>query len=201
MIIATPLDIPKIEPDNWDVFLSIWNTQAKDLIKVKMNNGSPVPVGTQSTWTGLDIFKSDNGYDVSWQAPFYDISTELPNMFNNIKKLPFAIERVRIIQSVRSIPAHSDDNTDRWNIRAMFHYTDPEPQWFFTRPGDRSEKFFLKMPSDTNWFAYNDGHCWHGSKYNEQHQKLLIQIYLLDGSISALLNTSINKYKDYTISL
>ncbi len=201
MIIATPLNLPTIAPDNWDIFWNIWNTHSADLTKVKMNAGSPVSVGAKATWTGLDIFKSAKGYDTSWSAPFYDISKELPDMFNAIRQLPFAIERVRVIQSVRDIPAHSDDSMDRWNIRAMLYYTDPNQQWFFTRPGDRSEKFFLNMPTDTNWFAYNDGHCWHGSVYNEQHQKLLIQIYLLDDDVSALLNSSIDKYKDYTITL
>jgi hypothetical protein len=201
MIVATPLDLPIIKPDNWDVFWNIWHTYAKDLTKVKMNLRSPVPVSAREVWTGLDIFKSDKGYDISWSAPFYDIKDDLPIMSNTIRQLPFAIERVRIIQSVKNIPAHSDDSIDWWNIRAMFHYTDPNQQWFFTRPGDRSEKFFLNMPEDTNWFAYNDSTCWHGSVYNEQHRKLLIQVYLLDKDITALLNSSIKKYKEYTIKL
>ena len=25
MIVYTPIDLPKIEPDNWDVFWDIWN--------------------------------------------------------------------------------------------------------------------------------------------------------------------------------
>lgn len=201
MIVSTPLNLPTIEPDNWEVFWNIWNTHAKDLTKVKMNNGSPIPIGENAVWTGLDIFKSEKGYETSWAAPFYNIKDDLPKMFNTIRQLPLAIERVRVIQSLKSIPAHSDDSVDRWNIRAMFYYTDPEQQWYFTRPQDRSNRVFLTLPVDTNWFAYNDGHCLHGSTYNEQHPKLLMQIYLLDYDISALLNNSIDKYKDYAIDL
>jgi hypothetical protein len=37
MIIATPLDIPKLEPDNWTTFWDIWNTHADLLIKKYLN--------------------------------------------------------------------------------------------------------------------------------------------------------------------
>lgn len=201
MIVATPLDIPKIEPDSWKVFWNIWNSHAKDLIKIRMNDGSPIPVGSNAIWMGLDIFKSEKGYETSWAAPFYDIKNELPKMYDSICQLPFNIERVRIIQSLKDIPSHSDDAVDRWNIRAIFHCTDIEDQWYFTKPGDRSYKVFLNMPLDTNWFAYNNKYCWHGSVYNDKHRKLLIQIYLLNYDISPVLNKSVNKYKVYTIEL
>ncbi len=201
MIVATPLNLPTIEPDSWDVFWNIWNTHAADLIKVKMNSGSPVPVGTQTLWKGIDVFKSPKGHDMCWTAPFYDISKDLPVMSEMIKQLPLAVERVRIIQSVGDIPAHRD-YVNGWHIRAMFHYTDSKQQWFFTKPGKPTERIFLKMPSDTNWFSYNDEHCWHGSIYNEQHQKLLIQLYLLNkNNKDTLIQHSIDKYNNYTVQL
>ena len=33
MIIATPLDIPKLEPDDWATFWDLWNTHSGPLIK------------------------------------------------------------------------------------------------------------------------------------------------------------------------
>jgi hypothetical protein len=118
-----------------------------------------------------------------------------------IKTLPlFAIiDRIRIVESLQHIGPHTDDNVDQWNVRAILHCADSNPQWIFTRPGDKESQKFLRLPEDANWFAYNDKHCWHGSIYNPAYPKLLIQVFGL-GVRKELVDKSIEKYKEYTIS-
>jgi len=61
MLIYTPVDLPKIEPDNWDIFWDIWNEHKDYLEKTKHNaKTSLVSLGKNTVWTGLDIFKRKN---------------------------------------------------------------------------------------------------------------------------------------------
>jgi len=244
MIIASPLNLPSIEPDSWEIFWKIWKREAKNLKKVvpdghrqfrypyvtfavdrrmkqHLANGGSYDdeVGTQiieiskktnqlkdknksnsNTWLGLDIYKNLDDFQ-SWEAPFYNIKDDLPVMYNAIKSLPFKqIQRVRLVQSLRSILPHTDDNLDKWQLRYFFHYTDSNPQWYFIKPKNPSEKKFLVMPNNTKWFCYNDKFCWHGTTYNKSHPKILLQFYLLD-NIKDLVETNTLLYKDYVVDL
>lgn len=202
MIVATPLDLPKIIPDDWDVFWDIWNTQSSNLVKTKQNTAfSKADVGASKVWRGMDIYSS--GYiKTAWSAPLVDISSELPNLYNTCSTLPFdGVFRVRLISSSAPIPAHTDDNLDRWSIRAYFHYTDTKDQWYFTRPHDlNGERHYFHVPDETNWFAYSDKHCWHGTDYDPEHPKILLQVYSVAHNKQLLANNA-DKYKDYLIEI
>lgn len=201
MIIATPLDLPRIEPDDWSVFWNIWNRESRNAVKIKKNTDSSVsPIGQDDLWTALDIYRKHD-VKVVWDVPYYDISNDLPKMYESILNLPFNyIHRVRILSSLQNITAHTDDRQDRWSVRALLHCKDTNSQWYFTKPGNESERQFFTLPNDTNWFAYNDKHCWHGSVFNKQYPKLLIQVFMADRG-TTIINNSINKYKEYTIKL
>ena len=202
MIVSTPLDLPKIQPDSWDKFWDIWNKYAEPLVKVGMNTAtSPAPVGSVSVWHGLDIFKQPYGYTY-WSAPYYDTSSILPNFHEAILGAGFGrLFRVRVLMSHLNVTSHTDDNADKWQARAFLHYTSDKQQWYFTRPGDaKGERTYLSMPEDTNWFTYNDKFCWHGTDFDPNHKKVLLQIYSGDGVSPDLLERSLEKYKDYTIS-
>jgi hypothetical protein len=198
MIIYTPLKLPNIEPDSWEVFWNIWNRHSDVAIKKSMNiPDSKSPVGSNDTWIGLDIFKHWN-YPTAWECPYVDISKELPLMYSSFKNLNIrSLYKVRLLQSIIDIKPHSDDNADNWKIRGYLHYTDPNPQWYFTRPGDVT-KTYAKLPTDTQWFAYNDKYAWHGSDYNPNHKKILIQLYFFE-SVDKLVKSNIETYKDYII--
>jgi hypothetical protein len=199
MIIATPLDIPKLEPDNWEVFWDIWNTHADKLYKVKqIHNKSESPVGANNIWIGLDIYKKIDGR-TAWEAPFYDIKNSLPNMYNSILAVDPSMFKARLIQSIIPVHSHTDDNFDKWNIRAFLHNPSKIPQWYFTQPDDSTgARSYLKMPDDTNWFTYNDKYAWHGTDYDPENKKILLQIYSFY-SRQELISRSTIKYKDYVI--
>jgi hypothetical protein len=121
MIIFTPADFPKIEPDNWDTFQDIWDKNADWLVKEKQSHTmSPAPIGQSNVWVGLDIYKKYHGHTL-WNAPYYDIKERLPIMFNAIESIYPFIYRARVLQSRTDVIAHTDDNSDKWNIRALLY--------------------------------------------------------------------------------
>ena len=200
MIVYTPLDLPKIEPDDWNVFWDIWNQYSDKLIKVRSNGShSDAIVGRSDIWQGLDIYK--NSSLNIWLAPFYDIKEQLPKLYNTLISLPISnIQLIRLVSSKLQVDPHSDDVKDTWVARAYFHYTSPKEQWFFTKPGDYyGERSYITRPTETNWFAYNDKHCWHATDYNPEYPKILLQIFA-DSLSKNLIDSSIEKYKDYTIN-
>ena len=201
MIIATPLDLPRIEPDSWDIFWDIWNEHSANLVKVLDNTTKNAQKGATNIWKGLDIF-SKNKYKTAWDAPLIDISNTLPKLYNLCATLPIQnVYRVRLVSSLESFDSHTDDNIDKWSIRAYFHYTDTKDQWYFTKPNDvLGSRHYYHCPKDTNWFAYNDKHCWHGTDFDSKHPKILLQIFSF-GNNDELINASIEKYNRYTVAL
>ena len=203
MIIATPLDLPRIEPDDWDTFWDIWNTYSKPLVKVRSNTiFSKSKVGSTDVWKGMDIYSNNSNFPTAWSAPLIDISKSLPCLYDTISNLPFKqVVKVRLLSSSMPVLAHTDDNQDRWSVRAYFHYTDTNDQWYFTRPHDSyGKRKYFHIPKETNWFAYNDKHCWHGTDYNIEHPKVLLQVYTLFTN-KDLIDNSIKKYQANTIKL
>jgi hypothetical protein len=199
MIVYTPLDLPRLEPDNWDTFWNIWNTHSDFAIKKSMNlTTSKTPLGSNRAWRGLDIFKKPTGR-TSWECPYFDISSDLPVMHKSIDQLNIkTLYRVRLLQSLIDIDAHTDDNTDQWKIRGLLHYTDTKSQWYFTRP-EGKERTYASLPSNVQWFGYNDKHAWHGTDYNPEHTKILIQLYFRESIDETVLQSNIETYKDYII--
>lgn len=204
MIIFTPIDLPKLEPDNWDKFWDVWNTHANRLTKRRMNvDTSDASVGSSDIWKGLDIYRLAQGI-TAWEAPYYDISTEFPEMFNTILRMQetgLRIYQVRLITSLLNVAAHTDDNLDRWAYRSYFHYTSPKSQWYFTKSGDKEgPRHYIDLPSNANWFAYNDQQCWHGTDYDPEHPKILAQLYVADQNVARkIAHDNMEKYKDYII--
>lgn len=202
MIVATPLDLPVVKPDNWQVFWDVWNTNKKPLTKIKSNvKQSDSYLGTSNVWQGIDIYSAGD-VDTAWHAPLIDIQQTLPNLYKTCVNLPIKnVHRVRLIESQGDVPAHTDDNHDKWSIRAYFYYTDTRPQWYFTQPGDvNGTRHYFNPSAETNWFAYNDKHAWHGTDYRAEHPKILLQVYMIDNP-RLLVYNSMAKYKEHTLSL
>lgn len=200
MIVATPLDLPRIEPDSWPVFWSMWQQHADWLQKVGQIHVKPeTPIGSNNIWMGLDIIKNLKGRPFSWEAPFFDIKEVLPTMYRSIVSAVPDIIRARLVQSTINIKSHTDDNYDKWNLRALLHNTSSMPQWYFTKPQQpQGQRYYLNMPQETNWFAYNDKRSWHGTDYNPDHKKILLQIFSSSGTDS-LVTHSAEKYKSFVI--
>jgi hypothetical protein len=199
MLIFTPVDLPKIEPDDWDIFWDIWNTHSRPLVKVRQNTDlSVAPVGTNNIWIGLDVYKLYNT-EMPYTAPYVDIKELLPNMHRQLLDIAPNLYRVRLLQSCVNIASHTDTNTDLWNLRAFIHNVDSYTQWYFTKPNDSTgERTYITMPADTNWFMYNDKHCWHGTDYDPDNKKILLQAFCF-GSPVNIMERSSKKYKEFNL--
>ena len=201
MIVSTPLDLPIIQPDDWEVFWKIWERESKTLVRKANNPRFPSRTYIdREIWRGMDFFSNRYSFS-SWESPYYDISKELPIFYNNLINLPLPnISRIRIVQSTRDVVSHSDNNMFKWEVRGFLHFTSQTPQWYYTKPYDKENKYYMVLPKSTIWFSYNDKLCWHGTDYDPEHKKLLIQIFYT-GNIDKLVEQSLEKYKDYTIDL
>ncbi len=204
MIVAHALDFPKIEPDNWDIFWDMWNKHAKSLVKVKYDitnrYKSDAPAGATDYWIGLDLYR--NNFFSHWQAPLVDVSTVLPNMYNNLLALELPnIRLIRIVRSLISLGAHSDTGADSWQVRAMLHCDNPSEHWYYTPYGvkNKESSLPLKLPKETNWFTYNDANCHHGTEYFPDSPKYLLQVFY-EGKMSDITHIKgIDKYPDCVI--
>lgn len=200
MIIFTPIDLPKIEPDNWHVFWDIWDNHAKPMVKTRMNTKlSLTPVGASDLWIGLDIIKKTS-FSPSWSAPFFDIKDALPNLYDTLKSIIPSATLIRLVQSQTSFASHTDDNMQVWPLRAYLHYTSKKSQWYFTKPNDMNgARTYATLPPDTNWFAYNDRDAWHGTDFDPDNKKILLQVFGYYAG-KDLIERSINKYKKHTVN-
>lgn len=198
MIVFTPLALPKLEPDNWETFWNIWNSNADYATKTYVHSHSDIKKGDNSLWRGLDIYERKPwAPNTAWKCPYYDMSNDLPNFMSSILSLNINIYRVKLLESLKDINSHSDDEKDKWHIRCFLHYPSPKSQWYITRPR-QSERTYIDMPTDTNWFAYNDKYSWHGTDYNPEFPKIIMQLYFYD-PITDLVQAGIDKYKEYTV--
>lgn len=194
MIIYSPIDLPKIQINDWNKFWEVWKLTAKQLVRVREIGYSNVPTGISSNWIGIDIFRKYN-YMPVYYAPLIEVIE-----IDSLKEHFPTLNCVRIIQSTEDILSHTDDNNDDWKVRGMLHYTSNKSQWYFTKPEDRfGDRHYMKLPDNTMWFTYNDKYCWHGTDYDSEHPKLLIQLYFSEPLSNKLLQESFEKYKDYVI--
>lgn len=205
-IVATPIDLPIIEPDSWPVFWKIWNKHSARLQKVKhYNYNSTSPLGQDDLWIGMEIY-STPGSKPGWAGATVDLKKSLPLFYNRLVNLLIdGLVRILLIHSIRDFTPHRDTQIDTWTFRANLFFPGPVPQFYITAPDAeplQENKKFMYLPEDTNWFAFDDSKCWHGSDFNSAYPKIMIQISTKSTSNNLeLVNRSIEKYKKYTIAL
>lgn len=170
MIISTPLNLPKLEPDDWDKFWNIWETNVSPLVKV-----NPSPNKRSALHVGFDIFREP------WFKPVYDakhvyLDKIYPELYNSIMSLPVKIFCARFVSSRSDFPPHVDNFSPSWIIRSMFYTENNDYQWYYTDLDNNNPKK-LVQPETTNWWAYKDGLAKHGTVYNQENPKILLQIF------------------------
>lgn len=214
MIIYTPIDMPEIEVDDWEVFWQIWKTESKPLVKNNIDEKASAVLYTRNidkdlvVWTGIDLYRNEyENKPPVWHAPFVDVSKKLPIFYECIEEIAsvFPIQCIRLVQSQIDISSHTDNNFDVWELRNYLYYSSSKPQWYFTKPKDvMGERYYMNLPKETSWFAYSDKSCWHGTDFDPENKKILLQIFpkdFFDSLKNIIVKNGIEKYKDYTIEL
>lgn len=199
----TPIDFPNIEPDDWDIFWELWNSNKGNPTINKHNHSeAQLKLGKTVVWNAVEIFDPDtNSIDTSTR-PIVDIREKLPRMYDSLMSLKQNFEGEMVVSFIESnypIRGHTDFNKPGyWMLRSFFYYPALTQQWFFQRMREpESKKTYINMPAGITWFAFDDGVCWHGTDFDPERKKILIKIY---GKPSkALIENNIKKYQGYVL--
>jgi len=197
--ISTPIIFPRIVPNDWEEWNTIWNKYKKFSPKVKSSGN----VGSV-LWVGFDIYVKD-GADATDIFKYKCENINCPELFNslfdNIDKLPIDLQVVRVVQSLIPVAPHNDYSIDSGthSIRSILHDTNPRQTWWYQTKNN--DKHYLKMPDDTNTWWYDDIKVKHGTDFISGYGKQLI-IYRgppKENEMKILLDNSMKRYSDYVI--
>jgi hypothetical protein len=171
MILMTPLSVPKIQPNNWDEWWSVWNTYSGTATKQQKNQNDAV-----GSWKGMDLetnslFKMPTVYSVP-KAPSTPVTDDI---IRQIKAyIPVEPIVVRVIENLDVVPAHTDNSVPVTEIRCMLWNNYQEPVWEFNYLGEKRK---LLLPESTNTFFYKDCPLTHSSIFKKEFTKGVMVIY------------------------
>jgi len=184
-----PLDIPRIEPDDWDLFWKLWDEKNADITR-----------GLNETqyWKGLccwlnpaintTMFNYSNTVVDDWSMHF-------PKMFEQIRNcLPFhSIEKIVLWANINEVAPHFDPDAVIYpwpdSLRIMLWDTNEQATFWMSRWPKRTaefnpasittrnkgaygvkaeritqqQKMYVELPKDTNTFVFNNGAFLHGA--------------------------------------
>lgn len=228
-IAALPLALPKFELDDVAKFWEIWNANVTKVarqvtLKDRGSEGAANPSMDLTQWDGLALYEDTGLLDMAaWRT---EISEELADSQKNYIKsifdlLPFQrIRSIRLWSAHRKISPHYDGNMppslDRVlqfpaEIRIMLDDKNPtETFWVCSntkfkpnqqQPIPDSDKLYVKLPVDSNTFAWNNEHFLHGADYDPQYKKILVVIkgWVDLDKLEALIDASIAKYPEFIL--
>jgi hypothetical protein len=217
-----PLNVPKIEPDDWDLFWRLWNEKNADITR---------GINETQFWKGLCCwlnplidhtkFNYSNTVVDDWSAHF-------PKMFEQIHNcLPFySIEKIVLWSNINEVNPHFDPDAVIYpfpdSLRIMLWDTNTEPTFYINKWPERTTDFnpapitvrtggnygiktervpedkrmYVNLPADTNTFVFNNGAFLHGAKLAKP--KIIMAVKGRPDIYKWLkaLESSYTKYKD-----
>jgi hypothetical protein len=222
---ALPLALPKFELDDTEAFWHIWNDQVVPVDRQHIDRGAlgkDAPVMSFTQWEGLAMYEDTTLLSkAAWNTK---ISTALATSQHKFLKsifeqLPFnRIRSVRLWSANREVRAHYDGNMPPsldgvlrfpTEIRIMLDDQNPTETFWLTPVAKHNpqtevpqvDKHYVKLPIDTNTFAWNNEDFLHGADFDPQYRKILVVIkgWVDVDRLESLLDQSINKYPGYII--
>lgn len=171
MIVATPLALQPLVPSDWDKWWEIWHANAAQIKKTKSTHNR------EGLHFGFDLYKNDK-YPTVYEAAKVDFKRQWPEFYEQAMTtlIPLDPYVIRFAMSQGDFPPHSDYRFPNWQVRSMFYHPDPEPQWYFTNLEETTRQD-LRLPEQTNWFAYLDGACKHATRYVADKPKIIVQVF------------------------
>ena len=194
MIVSTPIDLPRLAPDDWHLWWDIWKTYAKPLTKVNQS-----PNSMTGEHIGFDVFKVQN-LKSTYVAPFCPLNNLYPSLYSQLFKFSFAPAGIRFVMSNSNFYPHHDNGYENWSIRNMFYCEDPQPQWYYEN-ANTGNRQWLKLPSSTNWWAYKDGVIKHGTIFRPEYPKIIVQVFCKLEYSEALATANFNKYPECQLEI
>jgi hypothetical protein len=193
-ILYTPLDIPKIEPNNWDEWWEVWKTYSGTSIQA---NGSHNGKTSSGQWRSLELYRGtgvnlDNAVHVYPKCP-----QDIPVVQDLIKKIkeyfPTKVTHLVVLENLAFIKFHSDEIYPAHYIRALLWGTNNKVNWLLKKDTDVK---LIELPQDSNTFCYLDFVTKHCADYNPSKSKGLLVIgFDNNEEIQKLIRESASKYK------
>lgn len=182
-LIWTVIDAPKLEPENWEKFWDMWNKHAG----ASYINGAD-PAGNKDSkyaktgertqfFKGLNLYAKDEKdlIDGTWELPYLNYKEIFPNLLDDIyNAMPWIEELLvcRLWNSTMNIPYHRDHTLEDVALRAMIYDENPKGTFKVWKPG--INRAYVELPKESNWFAYNNAKCLHGSDKTEGINKIIL---------------------------
>ena len=193
------LDIPKIEPDNWDDWWVWWDENAKPMTKIySSRNGDP----GLNHWHGVQIYGTHDEGEDPWDIISVDCTKLFPKMFETIFKLPIDIVRIRAVTSKGMFTPHKDHSHPVLSIRINLFDNNPVPTFYYLNFTDKQRKMYKQqLPETSNTWIYADHIQDHTTFYHQGHFKILFMIFgtWRSEELNELIERSVEKYPDYYI--
>jgi hypothetical protein len=190
-ILYTPLDIPKIVPNDWDAWWKIWNEYARPVTKSTKNHNS-----SEGAWKGIDLFDS-YAYKIKtiYEAPLAPKAPVIDDLINQIRKhIPLVPLKVRVIENLDVVLPHSDHNYEEDELRSFLWNDYDEPVWELNLNGVKKK---INLPETTNTWYYKDYPMTHSSIHKEGKSKGVMVIYgIQKNNFSDFLNLSASKFSN-----
>ena len=181
MILFTPLDIPKIQPNNWDEWWEFWNKE----IAPPTNSASVAPL-----WKIVDLYSIKNTQTSTHE---YSVVNDLIEQVH--KHCIFEPTLIRVMENLQTIKPHSDNIGSTKEFRSVLWNTYTDPLWTFTY-NKQSKKLIL--PELTNSFYFLDYPMTHDAVYQPGQTKGLLIVYgRLKKNTEQVLTASAEKYKQF----
>lgn len=226
-IAALPLDLPQFELDSSDDFWRIWNEEVSRVDRQHIDRGADGIVNASSTytqWDGIALYEDESLLgNAAWKTKLSpNLAASQPKYIKSIfNNLPFVrIRSIRLWSSNCVIPAHYDGNMPssldgklRFPTEIRVFLDDQNPaETFWITPVSISKphtdvplehRHYVKMPIDTNTFAWNNEDFLHGADYDPQYKKILVVIkgWVDVNRLEVLLDRSLEKYYNYIIKV
>jgi hypothetical protein len=201
----TPLDLPKIQPKNWDQWWEVWNTYSAVISKNEKNHND-----TYGLWKGLDLYRDPSMvlklraaglrgvHDPVYNAPYhYQSSVVIDLVHQVISRFPMHVICIRVIENLDEVPPHSDESSPAPNVRSILWSDYTEPIW---RVDLEEKSLEMKLPDDTNSFYYLDYPLKHSAIYQPGKTKGVLVVYgvPMKDKFKEMTARSYLKYIDYT---
>jgi hypothetical protein len=194
MILYTPLDIPKIVPNDWEAWWKVWETR-DFLVKTTPNHNYDELA--HLNWKGVDLYQRPGAMPV-YQSPQVEKSPVVDDLVQQVfDAYKVEIDSIRVIENQRKINFHSDNTFPSPQIRSVLWSTYKNPLWKLKYHNEERQ---MKLPESTNSFYFFDYPLEHEAEYEEDESKGLLVVYSRKFYQSHILNLakqSSEKYKEY----
>lgn len=225
-IVALPLALPRFELDSTAEFWKIWDAEKEKVARQIIDRGAlgnSNPSLSHTQWDGLALYEDEVLLrTAAWRTKVCpELAASQPNYLKSIlDSLPFVrIRSVRLWSSHTAITAHYDGNMPptldgkmRFPTEIRLMLTDQNPKETFwlcsstkyqpnTKDVPAEDRFYVKLPGDTNTFVWNNEDYLHGADFDPQYRKILVVIkgWVDVLELEKLLDKSIEMYPKFIL--